>query len=1022
MTGDRGRHAPPALGRVREGGARTGRRGSLSWRLTLRSLAANRVRTLVSLGGVILSTALVCAVLTTVTSLDHAMYQQAYETEGSWYVWSGATSDAAVRGLVRDERVSAVASSHELGSVLLDQGATERLGVNLLAVVELPRGLKGTEEQTEALVKGPVLAEGRLPESADEIVLPIRLKGMTLAAGEAPGDLELRVETEADAQAGEIISAETVSTAQADKRSGAASDGPLALGSRVTLELGTRTIEGSGPTSATDPRFLGTGSWSWAEQASGRTERHSYTVVGFRLPQGDYLGNNLIASPTSIVAVTGVDGASALAGLPTSQSVWASCDGYGSYDSFEEGMAVMGEDDAVPSVQLVRGDYLVHWSLVRYAGIVEKRSLFMGLWAIAWVLVAVIVATSVSLIYTSFALSVGERTRQFGLLASQGASSCQLRRMVLSEALLIAAVGIPVGLGAGLAGVAAVLRVIGPSLIELLGVTGMKALELSASPRLLALVAALALVVLLASAWVPARRAGRIPAVEAIRQVRDVRIGRSARREIERAGRRGTLPTSPASLPSPLARLAGVPGFVAHRNLSRATSRGRVVALSLAVSFALFVTAGVVTQYLGPFEDYAVGEGANLQSDLIARVNAGQTMDTSELEKMLGRAVRAAEGVEGARVMGAGLAGSLPVVIPASLLTDELRGVMEESDEASRELGIGEGGGLYAPHFADSGAYVGEASVSFVDEGTWERLAQEAGVDPAADDTALALGTFRMPQYDRTQPLRIADAFAAPGDITVIGTGESYLGIPDADELQRLGAGEVPEGSWTLHLGATTSDLTDAMVLYDAVASYPYLIAPARLLDAHPFVRAWSGLLSVQADDAATVAQDVADAIGSLEGDYSSSVYDVAGELRQARAALWMIRLFTLLFSGITMLIAVANVFNTLSNSIALRTREFAMLRSLGMGPSAFSRMIACECASYAVRGLVLGLVLAALVDLGVWHAIGLSFEGIAPMVPWGSLAAGALGVVAVTALSVGFALRRGATTSIVEALRVELA
>ena len=61
----------------------------------------------------------------------------------------------------------------------------------------------------------------------------------------------------------------------------------------------------------------------------------------------------------------------------------------------------------------------------------------------------VIIAASASLIYNSFAISVAERTRQFGLLASIGASRKQLRRMVRFEALLLADRRRSVGPGAG---------------------------------------------------------------------------------------------------------------------------------------------------------------------------------------------------------------------------------------------------------------------------------------------------------------------------------------------------------------------------------------------------------------------------------------------------------------------------------------------------------------------------------------------------------------------------------------------
>ncbi|WP_270299265.1 FtsX-like permease family protein, partial [Eggerthella sinensis] len=86
---------------------------------------------------------------------------------------------------------------------------------------------------------------------------------------------------------------------------------------------------------------------------------------------------------------------------------------------------------------------LYHTNLFRYLGVSDGRAIWDALWMVAAVLAAVIVVASVSLIYNAFAISVAERTRQFGLLASLGASKRQLRRTVLVEALLLGAVGVP---------------------------------------------------------------------------------------------------------------------------------------------------------------------------------------------------------------------------------------------------------------------------------------------------------------------------------------------------------------------------------------------------------------------------------------------------------------------------------------------------------------------------------------------------------------------------------------------------
>ena len=79
-------------------------RGNVFTRFTLRSLKANRVRTVVSVIGIALSCALITAVLTSVVSLTDALIQRTAESEGWWYAEAaGITADDLDR--LQDEPV-----------------------------------------------------------------------------------------------------------------------------------------------------------------------------------------------------------------------------------------------------------------------------------------------------------------------------------------------------------------------------------------------------------------------------------------------------------------------------------------------------------------------------------------------------------------------------------------------------------------------------------------------------------------------------------------------------------------------------------------------------------------------------------------------------------------------------------------------------------------------------------------------------------------------------------------------------
>ena len=66
-----------------------------------------------------------------------------------------------------------------------------------------------------------------------------------------------------------------------------------------------------------------------------------------------------------------------------------------------------------------------------------------------------------------------------------------------------------------------------------------------------------------------------------------------------------------------------------------------------------------------------------------------------------------------------------------------------------------------------------------------------------------------------------------------------------------------------------------------------------------------------------------------------------------------VVNVFCLLFAVILALIAMANVFNTVTNSLILRRREFAVMKSVGLSNRQFRAMVAEECVAWCIRGLV---------------------------------------------------------------------
>lgn len=198
-------------------------------------------------------------------------------------------------------------------------------------------------------------------------------------------------------------------------------------------------------------------------------------------------------------------------------------------------------------------------------------------------------------IYNIFQVSVVQRTREFGMLRAVGATPAQVRRLVLSEALLLCMIGIPLGLITGTLASSSVVGQVGTILSP--DVLGVQSAEQAAQvvqqhigiPWLWLLTAAgIGLAATLLSAWLPARLASRVPPVTAISGIPAADSGRFRRRKSSRADRHF------------LWQLAKL-------NLSRSRGRTAVTVISLTMAIITYVTLQSFVQSLNPMEMLAEG-------------------------------------------------------------------------------------------------------------------------------------------------------------------------------------------------------------------------------------------------------------------------------------------------------------------------------------------------------------------------------------------------------------------------------
>ena len=150
-----------------------------------------------------------------------------------------------------------------------------------------------------------------------------------------------------------------------------------------------------------------------------------------------------------------------------------------------------------------------------------------------------------------------------------------------------------------------------------------------------------------------------------------------------------------------------------------------------------------------------------------------------------------------------------------------------------------------------------------------------------------------------------------------------------------------------------------------------------------------------------------------------NGVFDAAEQVEQDRGMITVIRVFAYGFVVLISLIAVANVFNTITTNIGLRRREFAILKSVGMEEGDFYRMMNLECVLYGIRALMYGLPVSAGVSFLIWRVVCSVYET-GFTLPWAAIAVAVFSVFAVVFVTMLYAVGKVKKENIMDALRNE--
>lgn len=974
---------------------------------TVKSLRANKVRTLVTIAGVALAAALLTAVLTTYVSLNDYLYRSEAHLAGTWMACVEADGSSALDEKIADAQadpqVAGTAILRDVGFAALTADQQNTQGTYLAI-----RSIEGDVGD----ICGIEPSEGRLPENDHEIMLFSTWKdyGGVNLGDTVTFNVGQRVARLAPGEEGSM-SAGTITASWGVQ--GEAHESEITDGTPLNSSMGVLEAD------IDDGIF---------NEEIANTEERTYTVVGFYDRPGYAL-----STAAGMVGVTAGGAAS-----DAFTDVFFTLNDVANTQQVEEAAEALFPDEHV----------VLHTAMLRYMGVSSDSSIWATFYGLVVVLAAVIVVACVSLIFNAFNISVAERIKQFGLLSSVGASRRQLRRAVVLEGAIVAVIGIPCGLLIGLAGCAATFAALGPAISQLAG-SGEVAFRVAVNGWVLAAASVLTFVTVLVSVWIPAKRASRTNIIDSLRAASGSRVSkRGAARAAKCTGASSLWKARGAA-----GRVLGVGGMLARINRKRGTGKGRAASVSLALAIVLLMTAGLLNVFLGTLTDVVTGGGEmagevgvmaqlDMETPQPAAPTTPEAVATANSElfarqaEVFAGAFHDLSRVAGAQPVGWKMTSDAYAIVPAAMAGEAL--VDQES---------GMGGKMVDGRVGTVG------SVAYLDDAAFDDYAKSLGLNPA---------DFRDPEHLRAIALargygnngsiyQLLDILREPGTLEVVEAvtyhGEPAAGIgvgvtsgegnAEAFAFQPYLEGDDDGVEW---FPMDEADVQTASIEVVALADEPapivggpgaglQLIVPESMAAYQSFGSTppifYSYFDSADGDHGA-LAEELATAGSAYFHDkspyglafYSFNDYIEQRDSNQMIAT--VVNVFCLLFAVILALIAMANVFNTVTNSLILRRREFAVMKSVGLSNRQFRAMVAEECVAWCIRGLVPGVLLSLLVSFLLWQVISGSMTGLPFTLPWNYVAlAAAMTVVAVGA-SVAYGMHRCRADNVVEALRAD--
>ena len=629
------------------------------------------------------------------------------------------------------------------------------------------------------------------------------------------------------------------------------------------------------------------------------------------------------------------------------------------YVMFNKNKNIIKQSEELAKELNYNGDINYNSTLLALYGESTYGNVMSSMGGMMIIMLSLVSIGCIIVIYNSFAISVMERKREFGLLSSIGATKKQIKKSVFYEALVVGVIGIILGILGAYIGIGTVILIINNLISDMLEYK----LHLVTNLLFIIIPVIFMIIVIGVSAFIPSRRASKVSPIEAIRQNDDIKINKKKIR------------TSKLVL-----KLFGIEGEIALKNIKRNKKKYRVTIVSLFISIVLFISFSSYMNYTLNTASSVMGEvpydyqisyfGDDNNKEALDKIN--EIVKSSDVKEYVSYSV-----------------GNLSII-----------GNYTYSDEYLD---------FYKSAYGDDGIKAlnnlkyQSIYILVLDDNSYNKYKKLIGLDK---DSVILLNRFKGVSYGNNKRVNY--------NIPVINNGNINIKICNFDDNDE-------DVDTTKYCNKNIDNIFVTNKSFDLIEEFSYmddfkLIVNKKLYDSILDGGTDFTQFNIISDNTNNI-----DKLTKELDKYSNVNYiNIKESMKQANNLILVVKILMYGFISLVTLIGVTSVFNTISTSMALRKREFAILRSIGLTRGGFNKMLFFESLFFGMKSLIFALPVSIGVTILIHYSLSDMMSISTIIIPWKAIIISIVSVFIIVLLTMMYSSSKIKKHNIIEQIREE--